>query len=205
MKANHKLTTLFSATFMLAAFALCTTALAYSGGPPNAMTGAPGEGVCTACHNSFLLNSGSGSLSIDGIGGDYTPGQTYSIQFTLADPGASRWGFEARVYKAGAVGPIGNFAPIDPTTQVSEFPLESQYLKQTSAGTFMGQTGSATWEVDWTAPEEGTGPITILVAGNAANGNFNFLGDYIYANSLPLSEIVANEEASWSDIKALYR
>ncbi len=193
-------------TCLLASFAFCAGALAFSGGPPDGMTNAPGEGVCTSCHSSFPLNSGTGSLGITGLGGAYTPGQTYQLEITLADPDASRWGFEATAFKdVGTIGPIGNFAPLDANTQATKFPLDRQYIKHTSAGTFMGQTGSATWTMNWTAPPVGTGPIALYVAGNAANGNGNFLGDNIYAVSLSLSETVANEDSSWGGIKALYR
>ena len=180
--------------------------LAYSGGPPDAMTNAPGEGVCTACHGTFGLNSGAGSLTISGIGTEYEPGQTYHIEVTLADPQASHWGFEATAYATGTIGPVGFIESLDATTQVNDpMPPGRQYVKHTSSGTFMGQSDSASWSFDWTAPSTGTGVIGIYVAGNAADGSFNFMGDYIYAVAAQLSEALPNESSNWGAVKSLYR
>ncbi len=182
------------------------TSLAFSSGPPNGMTNAPGESVCTACHSSFPLNSGSGSLTIDGIGSEYTPGQTYQLEVTLADPDAQRWGFEATAYSADLIGPVGLFSSLDANTQATDaMPIGRQYIKQTSTGTFFGQSGSATWLFEWIAPTTGTGNAAIYVAANAANGNFNNQGDLIYTASKSLSEVIANADSSWGDIKTLYR
>src|SRR3989304_2609795 len=68
-------------------------ALAFSSGPPNGVTGAPGEGNCTNCHNSFPVNSGNGNLTIAGPT-SFDPGQTYAVTVTISDPEQQRWGFE---------------------------------------------------------------------------------------------------------------
>ena len=50
-------------------------------------TGSPGELFCTECHNSFAINSGGGSISLQSPGTptfEYTPGITYNMSVTVA-------------------------------------------------------------------------------------------------------------------------
>ena len=50
------------------------------------------------------------------------------------------------------------------------------------------------WEFQWTAPDADVGPITFYAAGNASNGNFNPIDDYIYttqSESTPPIPIIA--------------
>ena len=42
-------------------------------GPSASHTNAPGEDNCTACHISFPVNSGTGSVSIAGLPANYLP------------------------------------------------------------------------------------------------------------------------------------
>ncbi len=154
---------------------------AFSGGPPNSRTNAPGEGNCTACHASFPLNSGTGTLSVSGVNGSYEPGQSYDLVVSLDDPNASRWGFEFTVIGDDGL-EIGSLTSQNSHTQISSTSTRS-YAKQTSAGTQNGTTGGVTWTVLWTAPALGQGDASIYMAGNAANGNFSTSGDRIYAVS----------------------
>ena len=54
-------------TFAVACVAGADVVLASSSGPPDGRTNAPGETNCTACHTSFPLNSGAGSLAVSGV------------------------------------------------------------------------------------------------------------------------------------------
>ncbi len=158
---------------------LSTQLMAYSGGPPNGKTGAPGEGTCRDCHSSYALNSGPGNLSIQGIPDLYYPGDVYTLTVSLSQMGPSRWGFElAAKTESNSQGGIIAVTQSQ-YTQISNG-NGITYLKHRSAGTFNGQPNSATWEFDWTAPDAASGPITFYAAGNAANGNFMTSGDYIY-------------------------
>jgi hypothetical protein len=155
------------------------SALAYSGGPPDGYTNAPGENNCTACHATFPLNSGNGTLALEGLPDSYTPGETYDLTLTLSDPDASRWGFELTVLDDALVS-AGSLVATDAGTQVSSSGDRS-YLKQRSSGTAPGTTGSKSWPFQWTAPAEGAGDVVLYVAGNAANNNGGSSGDRIYA------------------------
>ena len=176
---------------LLAAGALmlvACTAFASSGGPPNGRTGAPGESTCTACHNSFPLNSGSGEITLAGLPDSYTAGQDYDLTMTLSDPDASRWGFEL-TFLDEAGDSMGDLVVTDSGTQTSDQGSRT-YLKQNSSGTSPGTTGSKSWTFSWTAPAEGTGPMMLYVAGNAANNNGGTSGDRIYATDFMVSEAV---------------
>jgi len=161
-------------------------ALGFSGGPSNGLTGAPGEGTCIGCHATFPLNSGSGSLALAGLPAEYVPGETYGLTLTLSDPDAARWGFELTLLDAAGAS-TGEIAITDAGTQLSSSG-DRDYLKHNVAGTAPGTTGQKSWTFDWTAPASGAGPVTLYVAGNAANNNGNTSGDRIYATSFGAEE-----------------
>lgn len=175
--------------FAWIALLLPTLAFGYSSGPPNGMTGAPGEGNCTQCHSGNAVNSGNGSLTIDGPG-SYTPGETYTFTVTLQDPGQSRWGFEFTPRNLGSL-----TATDAVNTQISNAGA-NHYIKHTSTGTFDNTSnGPVSWSFDWTAPASDEGEITVYAAGNAANSNNNSTGDFIYTASFAVSPATAVEPA----------
>ncbi|MFN2369801.1 MAG: choice-of-anchor V domain-containing protein, partial [Candidatus Krumholzibacteriia bacterium] len=116
--------------------ALSAQALAFSSTAPDRLTDAPGEGNCTACHATFPLNSGAGSLAVSGVPAAYTPGAAYDVTITLADPDAQRWGFEFTVLGADTTS-IGTLALVDAGVQLSTT-LGRTYAKHTSTGTHPG-------------------------------------------------------------------
>ncbi len=189
-----------------ASIVCAASALAFSSGPPDDYAGNPPfDDTCVLCHSSFPLNSGDGTLTIEGLPEAYDAGVTYDLSVVLDDPGQMRWGFEIT-----AVGPddnrIGSFAITDATnTQLSDFG-DRDFVKQTSEGTFAGTSdGPVSWSFQWTAPAEGT--VRFFVAGNAANFDGGTPGDYVYTTDV---EVVRNDavpvrNASWSTIKDLYR
>ena len=166
-------------------------ALAWSSGPPDGRTGAPGEGNCTACHTTFPLDSGSGSFDIATGSSNYNPDEVYTVVVELSDPDASRWGFELTFIdnEGFAAGTLSN---VDGNTQVTTA-SGRDYGKQTSTGTFNGQVASATWMMQWIAPAAGAGTIELYGMGNASNGNFGSSGDHIYSFSSTFEE---NNETS---------
>lgn len=172
----------------LALLVAAPAALAYSTGPLDGYTGAPGEGNCTACHTSFPLNSGAGSLVVDGFPATYTPGTTYDLVVRLSDPDAVRWGFELTVIDAGGQA-AGAPANVNASTQLSTAAITGRiYAKHTLAGTQVGQTLQGSWPLQWTAPAAGAGGVSLYVAGNAANNGNLSLGDRIYTASFASAE-----------------
>jgi len=168
---------------LVALLATATLTWAFSGGPPDGVSGAPGDNDCTACHSSFEVNSGDGMLTITAPG-DYAPGDTLTIEVDLAQTDQQRWGFESTVLD-GSNNPVGELLVTDATnTQKSVGGGGREYLKHTSSGTYNGTPdASLGWSFDWVAPASDVGPVTFYVAGNAANGNFNNQGDFIYTTS----------------------
>jgi len=155
--------------------ALPILAWAYSGGPPDQKTGAPGEGTCIDCHDTFPINSGNGAFTIAGPA-YFDAGQTYEITIEISDQGQSRWGFE--------------FTPLDQgdcaISDASHTQLSSaggnSYVKHTSSGTYAGTpNGPISWTFDWTAPASPPDSVIFYAAGNAANNNNSTSNDYIYS------------------------
>ena len=173
--------------------------MSFSGGAPPAATGSPvslatGIGTCTGCHNSFELNSGTGSVTINAPA-TFTPGET--VTFTIAvdntTPPANgtdvRQGFEVSVEDDAAVAHVGSLVVLD---DVNTRFADPNYVTHTTAG-----TTQTTWTVGWTAPEEAPSAVTIYAAGNAANFGDGLSGDYIYTNSFTMTRgVVANEAAA---------
>ncbi len=179
-----KTTTSGLALFLLMVSA--SLAFAFSSGPPNGYTGAPGESSCTDCHDSFPLDSGAGSFAISTGGAEYNPDEVYTVVVEIADPQAERWGFELTIIDSEGFA-AGTLASVDGNTQISSGGGRD-YGKHTSAGTYDGQTGSATWMLQWTAPSAGAGSVNIYGMGNAANSGSGSGGDYIYSFSSTLTE-----------------
>lgn len=185
---------------MLVAFTM-TRGFAHSFGPAPRVTGAPGDNpiACTVCH-AGALNSGTGSVKILLQSGPvYIPGVKQRVMVQVADPVQQRWGFEltARLNSDLEKGQAGDLAPVDNFTQVicedaGPKPCSTgvQFIQHTSAGTRLGTKGGATFQFDWTPPATNVGPITLYVAGNAANGDGNLTGDLIYTSNVQLSPAV---------------
>ncbi len=182
---------------------------AFSAGPPIGRTGAPALGTfpaeltCQGCHSSFSLNSGAGVLSIAGLPATYTPGQEVTITVTLNQANRTRYGFQATALddwgrRAGdlIVTDTNRTALADGTGNYAG----RQYIRQTAAGFVPNGTNQSSWSFKWKAPAQTAGRVTLYVAGNAASGNSNNAGDYIYvinasmqpAVSLPLLATVSS-------------
>jgi hypothetical protein len=151
-------------------------------GPAFAHTGAPGDqGNCTACHTGNV-NSGPGSVSVNGIPLAYTPGQVYPLTVTVQQNGRQKFGFQMTAIDAGN-NRAGTLAPLSGETQIN--PIQGQgdrqYIEHTQPGT--GGAGTRSWQIQWTAPATDIGAVRFFVAGNAANNDGTQNGDSIYLNS----------------------
>jgi hypothetical protein len=166
------------------------TVFARSAGAPAGMTGAPPGTNCTSCHGGSP-NTGGGNVRVEFPSGTtYTPGATYKLHIVLTDANAQRWGFEVTARRGTDRLTLAGMLAVDnpATTQSAPGGNAGEYITHTAQGTAQGTTGSNSWDVNWTAPAAGSGPVTIFVAGNAANGNGNNQGDLIYTSSLVLQE-----------------
>jgi uncharacterized protein (TIGR03437 family) len=177
------------------------TVFGHSYGPKPRVTGAPGDDAraCTACH-AGTLNSGAGSVKIVLQGGAvYIPGVKQRVTVQVADPNQQRWGFElsARLNSDAEKGQAGTLTPVDNMTQVicedygpTPCATGPAFITHTSAGSRNGARNGVTYQFDWTPPATNAGPVTLFVAGNAANGNNSPAGDLIYTSSMQLSPAI---------------
>jgi uncharacterized protein (TIGR03437 family) len=178
-----------------------TLGFAHSYGPAPRVTGAPGDNAraCASCH-AGTVNSGAGSVTIRAAAGTvYIPGVKQRITVEVADPVQQRWGFEltARLLSDLEHGQAGDFTPIDNFTQVicedaGPKPCSSgvTFIQHTSAGSRLGTRGGASFQFDWTPPSTNVGAVTLFAAGNAANGDRNLTGDFIYTSNVQLNPAV---------------
>ena len=154
----------------------------YPDAPPPAMTGGFGEPTCVSCHFAPAAPDTAGSLAIEGLPGEYQPGQRYEVTVALDRPGMKRAGFQlsARIADGPDCGTqAGRFEAFDPGVAVTAA-TSVQYVHQTADGAMPDAEGRARWTVRWTAPEK---PRRVLfhVAANAANGDDSALGDVVLA------------------------
>ena len=162
-------------------------AATYPFGSPGGFDGSNiDEGVArtcatSGCHDSYPLNSGTGSVSIS-VPGAVQPGQTVPVTVTvvnttpIAQGAASRrQGFEiAARDAAGAI--AGTSTITDPTNTGLTFGADQTVTHRTPG------TARSSWTFDWTAPAS-PATVTFTAAGNAADGGGTFFGDYIYTAS----------------------
>ncbi len=178
-----------------------TIGFAHSYGPAPRVTGAPGDNAraCASCH-AGTVNSGTGSVAIHLTSGSiYIPGVKQRVTVEVSDPVQQRWGFEltARLNSDLEKGQAGDFTPVDNFTQVicedsGPKPCATglQFIQHTSAGTRAGTKGGASFQFEWTPPSTNAGPVTLYVAGNAANFDRNLTGDLIYTSSVQLTPAI---------------
>ena len=183
-----------SLAFVMAAVCVPQVAARSSGGPSRTSGGPfPGERDCTACHHSSEVNSGPGTLSLT-VGGvaasaesppPYTPGETIALIVSFEGTTKFRVGFQLTARSGDGCGQPGSLAAgssADGSGIKSESgtcgPAGAQVQWVTHQTPRNGS--SATFAIDWTAPAEDVGPVTIAVAVNGADGAQSASGDNIY-------------------------
>lgn len=168
---------------------------AFSGGAPARSSGGgfPGERVCTQCHVGSEANSGPGTLSLT-VGGvaasaesapTYTPGETIALIVSFEDTTKFRVGFQLTARSGDGCGQPGSLAAASTddgggikSGSGSCGPAGTQVQWLTHQTPRNGS--SATFAIDWTAPAEDVGPVTIAVAVNGADGARDSRNDNIY-------------------------
>lgn len=150
-------------------------------------TGSPGEPTCntTNCHTGQQTNSMGGSVVIscpELPGWQYTPGTTYNIAVTVTQTGRSLFGlgFEALLENGQNAGTL--IAGTD--NQIKSKTILGVSRKNIVHELDGGATAdSHTFNFTWTAPATDEGLVTFYCSGNAANGNGQKSGDYIYTTT----------------------
>jgi len=191
-------------------------------GVPKELGTCAGAAGCHVGTTNDSNNKGSVSVTFpDGM--TYTPGVKQHLTVTISDPAATQraWGFQLTARPASNTATMaGTFASTDnqtgvqcasstnladelgsillstqPQTCPSTKPLS--YIEHSLAGytATRGQSGSVSYQFDWTPPATSVGNITVYVAGNAANGDLTVNGDHIYARTYTLTPQAATGNA----------
>jgi Reeler domain len=161
---------------------------ASASGPTPSVTNAPNESNCTACHTSFPLNSGTGSVLIAGVPVNYLPNQTIPVTVTTSQSDAVIYGFQLTAIDSQGKN-IGTFKlPTQSPAQLQTVTgivngNQRTYVEHTSSGVIPTQFGSKSWTFNWSAPAQRVGKISFYAAGNAANSDGSTVGDYIYTTN----------------------
>ncbi len=194
-------------TIALAAI-LVPDVAAYSRGAPPRSTGGPfpGERDCTRCHSGDV-NSGPGTLSLT-VGGvyvddaalPYTPGETIALIVSFEDTTKFRVGFQLTARSGdgcGQPGALAAAASADGSGIKTETGTCGSAGSQVQWATHQSPRNgnSATFAIDWTAPAEAVGPVTIAVAANGADGSQNTQDDNIYTLQTVLQPTAATPAA----------
>lgn len=152
----------------------------FSDGPPEGHTGGFGEPTCADCHMDYEVDSGPGSLSLEGLPERVRPGATYELRVVLRHAGMERGGFQIAARTAGGL-QAGALEPVSDRTAPSEWDGVT-YVSQTEAGSFAGGDSLA-WTIRWTATDSADGAVLFHAAANAANGDDSPFEDYIYTSA----------------------
>ncbi|MEO6133335.1 MAG: choice-of-anchor V domain-containing protein, partial [Saprospiraceae bacterium] len=173
MKKKYSILALFASVFLW---------LAFPNNPPNANTGAPGEGTCASCHT---LNGGTqdGTVVLTGMPTVITPNMAYVLTLTSTNPNgvASVAGFQLTILNS-----LNNMAgTLSSPSSGSALETSSgrQYWEHNTPAAYPG-SNIVTWTATWTAPTmPANTQITWYAANNIANGNGSDTGDKIVTNS----------------------
>lgn len=173
---------------------------ARSGGAPIRRTGAAIDGGadCTACHRTFSPANvdARGYVRISAV--NYTPGKKQTIRVQVFNPDAARWGFQLTARRTGDENAkAGSFTAND-SVQVNCDPggsapcgTDREFATHLAAATRTGSAGMATFSVEWTPPEAGTGDVMFYAAGIGADGTGSNANDRVYTSSLKISQAAA--------------
>lgn len=156
-----------------------------TGSPHAIATGA----TCAACHND---GSFSPSLAIELLDNGtavntYEPGKTYQLRYALsASSGTpSAYGIQSVVLEDGGNDNAGTFGSAPAGTRIAPIQTRS-YFEHTTPST------ASTFEVDWIAPDAGTGQVTVYASGVAANLDNDNDNDGAATNTLNLDELISS-------------
>ncbi|MGZ3931573.1 MAG: choice-of-anchor V domain-containing protein, partial [Bacteroidia bacterium] len=135
------------------------------------VTGSPGETNCANCHGG---GGGTTVVSITGTpafsANQYNPGQTYTVNVTVANNSFTKFGFDCEVLtttntNAGSM-----------TTALSGVQFANSGTRKNATQTApKAGTGTCTFSFVWVAPASGTAKI--FAAGNAVNNDGSTSGD----------------------------
>lgn len=155
----------------------CGYLFAYALGPDPASNGIFGDArACSTsgCHVGNPVNLTGGSVTLTGLPGAWTPGQTYPLTVMVQRTGQVRFGFQLSAVVDATNQQAGTLTGGSSNVMVISGG-GIQYAEHRNANSV------STFSVNWTAPSSASvGKVRFNLAGNAANGDVNNTGDFIY-------------------------
>src|SRR5688572_7770468 len=123
----------------------------FSTNPPDGNTGAPGELLCTQCHDSVNATQ-NGTITIEGFPASITPNETYMLTAVnrLTEGEAIRGGFQVTILGSTHMR-AGDFINPSSTSAVSTFD-NRQYWDHDPALEYP-DSNVVKWTVQWKAPD----------------------------------------------------
>lgn len=184
----------------------------YAGEPPNFQTcGSSG------CHDDSPLNTGSAQLSLNLGGADvnYTPGQQYTVTFSLSRTGIMRGGFQIVALQNNDQSQTpGIITLLEPTrTQRIDAahphpgPCSTQnkvWIEHTDAGIDDVVNDTVQWKYNWLAPSADVGSITFYLCAVDANKDLDNTGDYVHTLSKTISALPTSIKETADDIVGVF-
>ena len=162
-------------------------AFAYSNGPDTAVNGVfPGINCTTGCHNSFAVNSGTGSVSVTGLPASWVPGQTYPLTVMVTPATGSRvFGFQLSAVIDGTspLQQAGTLAKVNGTVQVvcgpASVSVSTPGIPCSTAGALQfaehtNANSTRTFAVNWTAPTSAAGTVNTEATACPVVGSSNW-------------------------------
>lgn len=149
-------------------------------------TGAPGsDQPCSQCHNSGAFSPQPVVMLTDLDETTefmaYIPGETMRLRFEVnASSTPAGYGLQATALLEDNSN-AGTFSNPSSNGQLED--VAGRHIFEHN-----DLSSSNTFTVDWTAPEVGSGPVTVYVASLAANGNGGTAGDGFGGTSLVIQE-----------------
>jgi len=164
-----------------------------SGGAPPGYSGGPGDfGTCQTCHQDFDVNEGTGSVTVTAPSA-YQPGQSYTFTVTVDNTTEPANGDPVQGFQLSVQDAEGNFIGelVITDADATRFSFGGNHVTHTSSGRTQDS-----WTMDWIAPDEENAPdvLTVYVSANAADGNFNVSGDYVYTTSAEMERTKTSSE-----------
>mgnify|MGYP003652332736 CR=1 FL=1 len=150
----------------------------FSSNPNLGLTGAPGEGNCTQCHNSSTAQSAVGNVSLTAPN-EYIVGQTYLFEIGMTTNANN--GFEMTILD-GNDNKAGSFTAGTSTSVATQSGRE--YIRQTAKSGF--------WTFNWTAPNTNMGDLTAYYVVNKSNNNGSNQLDTIYLGQQIITSALTN-------------
>ncbi len=177
-------------TRIIAFFLAIAFFFAFSSSHPTGRSGAPGDGLCSNCHNGG--GGINGEIDVLGLPNEVVPGTVYDLTAELSVTSGSpvRGGFQVVALFDSNNNQAGNWSNPDGNSSLKTSGGRV-YFGHQPAVNFSGNT-EIEWEAQWQAPST-IDDVIFYMVGVLANGNGSTSGDRVVVNQLTTTVMAAND------------